>query len=288
MYAFNSLDAKKIDLIMKVFYDVCKLCGAATEQINQKFSLLKCESCKLVFSEFIFEQKDFEETYNTLYNAANPKYKTHSVIEYEQIKNGIYNIGYNRKRLINKYIHSDAKILEIGSGNGLVGCYIRNKFPQSTFTGIELDREIGEKARSFDLNIITGDFSVMQNIEEEYDFVLMWEVLEHIQDLKKCIHLIAKRLRIGGKFIFSVPNFEKRKNFKNYGDLIFQDGPPIHLNFFTEESIKEIFNSDEFQLLKIEKKKFPYFNLDSFKKMFLKIITLRYEGSTLFCVVEKV
>lgn len=272
--------------MIKLFKE-CKYCKGNIEGINEKFDLVKCKNCQLIFARYIFDQNEFEETYNKLYNSENPKYRNHSIIEYENLKKGIYKIGYNRKVLINKYVSPNANILEVGSGNGLTGCYIRNKFPNSEFTGIELDKKISEKAQSFGLNILIGDFSIMSNMEEKYDVVLMWEVLEHIQDLKKCIELISNRLKPGGKFIFSVPNFNKRNNYKNRKDSIYQDAPPIHLNFFTKESIKKIFNSEDFKIKSIKKKKLPYLSISSVKKMFLKIVSFQYEGPTLFCIMEK-
>jgi len=273
---------------MKDFYDNCKYCGGPIDLVNQKYNLVKCQNCYLVFSKVIFQQKEFEETYDKLYNDKNPKYKLHTLTEYEQIKKGVFNIGYNRRRIIHNNVFSDAQILEVGSGNGLMGCYIRHQFPKSIYTGIELDREISEKAKSFGLNIITGDFSVMETLEKKYDMVFMWEVLEHIQDLKKCIKLIEKRLKPEGKFIFSVPNYDKRTNYRDFGDSIFQDAPPIHLNFFTRENVEKIFSGSEFKILKINRKKLPYFNVKSLKEMSLKILTFKYEGPTLFCVLEKV
>lgn len=272
---------------MTNFFKECKYCKGNFEEINKKFNLVKCKNCQLIFARNIFQQNEFEETYNKLYNSENPKYSNHSLIEYEQLKAGIYKIGYNRKILINKYVSPEANILEIGSGNGLTGCYIRNKFPGTEFTGIELDKKISEKAQSFGLNILIGDFSLMDNMEEKYDVVLMWEVLEHIQDLKKCIELVSKRLKPGGNFIFSVPNYNKRNNYKNKKDSIYQDSPPIHLNFFTKDSIEKIFNSKNFKIVSLKKKKLPYLNISSLKKMLLRIISFQYEGPTLFCVIEK-
>lgn len=169
---------------------------------NNKFSLVKCESCHLVFSERIFSQDEFKKIYDHLYNSENPKYKNHSIRKLEQMSNGEYSIGYNRKRILHKHITPSATILEIGSGNGLLGCYPKEKFPNTNYTGIELDMEMSKKARSFGLKIINGDFSVLENIEEKFELIFRWEVLEHIQDLDRCIKLISNALKKRRKIYF--------------------------------------------------------------------------------------
>lgn len=268
-------------------FENCKFCGDEIKSENQRFNLVECQNCKLIFSSKIYKQAEFEEIYDHLYNSANPKYKLHSIKEYEEIKKNIFRIGYNRKRIINHYLKNNSKILEIGSGIGLMGSFVKNKFPKSNYTGIEIDEKISEKARSFGLNIINGDFKLMESINEKFDVILMWEVLEHIQDLKKCVDLIAKSLDTNGLFIFSVPNYDKRNNYQNKEDNIYQDGPPIHLNFFREQSINEIFNSQKFEILSCKKKKLPYLNLKSIRSMFFKLITGKYQGPTIFCIIKR-
>lgn len=267
--------------------DKCKFCGGEIQLINKTYHLVECLNCFLIFSRKKYSQNELKAVYNHLYNDDNPKYSTYSIFEYEQLKNGITNIGYNRERLIKNYINNNSKILEIGSGIGLIGCYIQKNYPNSPYTGVEIDEKINDKAKLFGLNVQLGDFGVIGDFENKFDIVLMWEVLEHIQDLKKCLSLISNRLTKGGLFIFSVPNYDKKFNYKFSGDKIFQDGPPIHLNFFRRKSIEKLFESDDFEILSFRKKKFPYFNFKSYKQMFLRIFLGKYEGSTLFCVLRK-
>jgi len=289
LYASYNVNAENWlkNYLMENIFENCKYCGEEVKSENQRFNLVECQNCRLIFSSKRYHQTEFEEVYDRLYNSENPKYKLHSIKEYEEIKNNIFRIGYNRKRIINQNLKNNSKILEIGSGIGLMGSFIKNKFPESYYTGIEIDEKISEKARSFGLNIKNGDFTIMESINEKFDVVLMWEVLEHIQDLKKCVDLIAKRLDTNGLFIFSVPNYDKRANYKNKEDCIYQDGPPIHLNFFREQSINKIFNSQEFEILSCKKKKLPYLNLKSIRRMFFKIIAGKYQGPTIFCIIKR-
>ena len=265
----------------------CKFCGGEIRVVNVTYDLVECLSCYLIFSKKIFSQDELQKVYDHLYNDDKPKYRTHSIFEYEQLKKGITKVGYNRNRLIKKYINNSSKVLEIGSGIGLMGCFIQRNYPNSSYTGVEIDEKVNDKARSFGLNVHQGDFSVIGNFKNKFDIVLMWEVLEHIQDLKKCLSLISSKLTKGGLFIFSVPNYNKKFNYNFPGDKIFQDGPPIHLNFFRKKSIQKFFETEDFEILSFRKKRLPYFNIKSFKQMFLKVLLGKYEGPTLFCVIRK-
>jgi 2-polyprenyl-3-methyl-5-hydroxy-6-metoxy-1,4-benzoquinol methylase len=119
---------------------------------------------------------------------------------------------------------------------------------------------------------------------------MLWEVIEHLQDLRLFLELAYEKLNKNGKIILSTPNYNKIYNCpKREEDAIFQDQPPIHLNFFTKESITTIFEINHFVKCKATVKKFPYLEIKS-KKIyidFLKSIFNTYNGSTIYLEVTK-
>ncbi len=178
---------------------------------------------------------------NELYNTESSQYQRHSKDEFHKIiSNKPIKVGLNRSRLIKKHVlNSKCKsVLEIGSGIGLVGTYIRSKNSFIEYMGVELDKEAFEKSQLLKLNTIHGDFEEIEKIETHFDVIMMWEVIEHLQDLNLFLELAFKKLNVNGKIILSTPNYNKVYNYPKRGkDEIFQDQPPIHLNFFTSESI---------------------------------------------------
>ncbi len=271
-------------------FTTCKSCNGEIEIVNHKHNLVKCKACTFVFSKTIFTNKEFETVYNELYNKAkSPAYYKHSVTEYEAVKNGIFKIGYNRKRILNKHIKPTDEILEIGSGIGLVGAYLKH-IGINKYTGVEIDETSNKKAREFQLNAINGDFKLMGTLDLEADVIMLWEVLEHIQEIDEFFKLSKARLKTGGKLIVSVPNYNKRLNYKNPGDKIFQSGPPIHLNYFTKESVKTVFEQNGFKVQSINTKRFPYLNYRklSYYKSILKSLFGMYHGSTLYVIAHKI
>lgn len=269
-------------------FKTCKICQNRIELINEKFNLGQCVKCKFIFCLTTYSQEQFVAVYDELYNKENSKYQRHSKIEFDQIvEKQVIKIGLNRSRLIKKNI-LDANcqsVLEIGSGIGLIGAYIRLKNKQIQYTGIELDEEAFHKSQQLKLNTVHGDFKEMEKIEGLFDVIMLWEVIEHLQDLKLFLYLAYKKLNNNGKIILSTPNFNKIRNYPNREkDQLFQDEPPIHLNFFTAENIKNIFEFHHFDNCKISVKKFPYVELAT-KRFYLnsfKALSNKYQGSTIY------
>ncbi|TRX34853.1 class I SAM-dependent methyltransferase [Flavobacterium sp. ZT3R18] len=274
-------------------FNICKVCDARIELINEKFNLGQCSKCKFIFCLTAYSQEQFVTVYDELYNKEDSKYQRHSIIEFDQIvKEKVIKIGLNRSRLIKKNILNSncQSVLEIGSGIGLIGAYVRLKNEQIKYTGIELDEEAFRKSQLLQLNTINGDFTEMEKIEGQFDVIMLWEVIEHLQDLKLFLDLAYKKLNNKGKIILSTPNYNKIRNYPNREkDQLFQDEPPIHLNFFTTESIKNIFELYHFTNCKIEIKKFPYVALT--KKLFFKnsfkALLNNYQGSTIYLEATK-
>ncbi|WP_333600068.1 class I SAM-dependent methyltransferase [Flavobacterium sp.] len=274
-------------------YTQCKVCQSDIEKINQKYNLGQCKKCKLIFCLTIFTQEEFIEVYDNLYNNENALYNHHAVVEYNMLlENKNIKVGFHRGQLLKKHVLNGKcqSVLEIGSGVGLIGCYIRNHNAGINYQGIEIDKESFEKSQNLKLNTINADFNAMATLEETFDVIMLWEVLEHLQDLDLFIKLAYKRLNKGGKIILSTPNYDKIYNYpKREKDAIYQDKPPVHINFFTKENITNIFEINGFKECKVTVKKFPYldFKRIGFYTEFLRALFNNYNGSTLHFEASK-
>lgn len=272
----------------------CKICSGKVQLINEKYNLGECVNCKFIFCLTTFTQEQFLIVYDELYNKENSQYQRHSKDEFDKIlKKEPIKVGWGRSRLIKKNIlNSKCKsVLEIGSGIGLVGAYIRSKDNRIEYTGIELDKEAFEKSQLLQLNTIHGDFKEIEKIEGLFDVIMMWEVIEHLQDLHLFLELAYKKLNVNGKIILSTPNYNKIYNYpKRDKDQLFQDQPPVHLNFFTPESIKNVFEFHQFQNCKVKVKRLPYLEIKSFGFYInvLKAVFNKYCGTTLYFEAKKV
>jgi len=268
-------------------FKLCKVCSSSFELVNKRYNLVKCTECKLVFSKDVFSEQDFLETYNNLYNNS-LQYDTHQKEFAKLQKDKPLHIGRPKLKILNYLLKKKCKrICEVGAGVGIVANYLKKK--GIDYIGIELDKLTVEKAQSINLNIINGDFSKLNEIEGVFDAIIAFEVIEHLQDLNLFFKIASEKLKTNSYIGFTVPNYDKRMNYKNHKDRIYQSGPPVHLNFFTIESINKISNHYNFEIVFCEAKKFPYFNwnkIDTYK-FFLKSIFSEFNGATLQCVMIK-
>lgn len=271
----------------------CKICNGEVKLVNKKYNLGECISCKLIFCLTSFTQDEFIKVYNSLYNSDNSVYHRHSSVEFNKILiNNTIKVGINRAGLIKRNIlNAKCKsVLEIGSGIGLIGAYVRSKNKNIKYTGIEIDTETYKKSQQLHLNTINGDFKEIEKINESFDVIMMWEVIEHLQDLKLFLELAYKKLNKNGKIILSTPNYNKIYNYpQRKKDQLFQNEPPIHLNFFTAENIKNVFELNQYYNCKVVTKKFPYLELTKKRFYFnsIKALFNAYQGPTLYFEATK-
>ncbi|HSC53547.1 MAG TPA: class I SAM-dependent methyltransferase [Phnomibacter sp.] len=271
----------------------CKICNGKVQLINEKYNLGKCADCGFIFSLTSFTQEEFVQVYDELYNRGGSQYKRHSKYEFEKlIKNEPVNVGWNRSRLIKDNILNSTctSVLEIGSGVGLVGAYIRSKDQSIEYTGVELDKGAFEKSQLLQLNTIHGDFREIEKIDRQFDVIMLWEVIEHLQDLKAFMELAYKKLNVNGRIILSTPNYNKIYNYpKREKDQLFQNEPPVHLNFFTPENIKNVFEFHQFSDCHVKVKRMPYLQLKSFQFYInvVKAIFKQHHGTTLYVTATK-
>lgn len=141
-----------------------------------------------------------------------------------------WSVSETLKRFFQK--SSALSILEIGSGLGYL-TYSLNKAGYPT-KGIDISKDAIEKAKNR-----YGNFYEHKNLfklaEEtvRYDCVIMTEVIEHVEEPILFLEAALKLLKPNGKLIVTTPN----KNAAPANTLWHSDFPPVHLWFFTEESI---------------------------------------------------
>ena len=278
---------------METQFSTCKICsGPELKTVNQRLNLVQCGTCEFIFAKKIYSEEEIVEKYRELYDENSGLYDRHLVTEFKEIQEGTVKIGRNRSGMIDKYALANASnsILEIGSGIGLVGYYIKQSGHKGDYLGVELDTQAFEKSQQLGLNTVNADFSYMETLNRDFDVIMMWEVIEHLQDLKKFMKLAHDRLAPNGVLILSTPNYNKVKNYPdNPKELMFQNEPPIHLNFFTRRNITDLFKRFGFDPFVVRVKKRPYFKPKQrqFYKFLLKSLVGAYEGPTLYLVARK-
>ena len=275
-----------------MMYKSCKICDSNVQVIVDNYNLGQCNNCNLIFSLEKFSDEELVKTYDNLYNKnVNSHYDVHTKYEHEKLLKGeLPRIGYNRKKIIDTFIkNKSSEILEVGSGVGLIASYLKTK-GITKYLGLEIDTITCKKAKNLGFNVLNKDFKHMDVIEDEFDFVMLWEVLEHLQDLDSFLSLSHQKLKKNGVLMFSVPNFDKRDNYKDNANKIYQDAPPIHLNFFNRNNLNKILPNYGFKIEYLYIKKRPYLNFKSlhFYKMLLSSMIGTYRGSSIYVAAKKI
>lgn len=268
-------------------YTKCKICFSETELVNPRYNLVICSKCKLVFCNEIFEEEIFSGIYDKLYNQTK-QYSVHIKESDELILKNKYKVGRTKRKVLDKIIKvKNPKVLEVGAGVGVVANFLQRK--GIDYLGIEIDKKTVERAKKANLNIKQGDFKSLNKLEDTFDIILAFEVFEHLQDLDLLFKILEQKIKPNGFLGFTVPNYNKYLNYKNHNYKIYQSGPPIHLNFFTVESLQNIAKIYGFEIVFCCEKKFPYFNWKK-KETYghiLKSLLRKYRGSTIIAIFKK-
>ncbi len=234
----------------------CRFCGHTTEfapinrEIN-KYKLFKCGHCASIG---IAEQPTSEEIgriYDQLF--ATGAYAQHRE-EYAEIMNG--RAPYNPYRhLLLRYLElkiPGRRMIEIGGGTGAFGNYAKSRGWQ--YSDFDISNVAVEDVRTIGLDATVFSSSLLPPLPiDESDMVVMWEVIEHVFDVNGYLRKIFDSLKSGGIFLFSTPNYY-RKGYQG-SDFGVLGSPPVHINFFTKDSLEFLLKNVGFSKLQIYKRR---------------------------------
>ena len=110
-----------------------------------------------------------------------------------------------------KKIKNDSKILELGCGQskGLRYLVSHNYIKQENAYGIDQSDVAIEflKKKLPKANLEQGDIFSLKFNDDTFDYVLMMEVIEHLEDPLKVLKEVERVLKPNGELIISFPNY---------------------------------------------------------------------------------
>ena len=268
-------------------YNKCKVCSNETFQYLPTLKLVKCEKCGLIFFSERINNEDVESLYKDLYQNS-PGYKQHKKQGLILEKGKQPPVGYNKKFVLKKILkNKDLNIGEIGAGVGVVAKYVMDL--GYNYEGFEIHKAIAEIAAAEGLKIRPLGYEGLREFQNYFDAIVAFEVLEHIEDIDGCFRIMYKSLKNNGSIGFTVPNTEKYMNYEKIQTKLFQDNPPVHVNFFTIQSLKKILPLYGFEPRFLKVRKFPDMSMRSIYtyKSIVKMLFGKYYGSTILCVAQK-
>lgn len=277
----------------------CRICGhrGTSQPVGtycNGYTLLSCPGCTTVVSAPRPEPQELKRLYDEFFEG--DEYAAHRR-EFEMLQSGRIPRSVRREKLLDRAekVCRGRDLVEIGGGTGGFGVLARSRGWRY------VDYDISESAVRFAsaLSLEARQFDpegVPPLAPRSADAAAMWEVLEHVWNLRDYMETVREALRPGGVLLFSTPNYEQAKHRRSFmtdqtasaASSVDITGPPIHVNFFTASSLVKMLRECGFTSLGISTTRFyrPDPTLASVLT-FLRITTFLEAPHTLYGIAVK-
>ncbi len=246
---------------------------------NERFSIYECCDCSTAFTAVNPDSEFYEKYYPQEYY---PQTQYPSLVN--KILLFLQNLSFSRRvDLIKKYCPKAKNILEIGCARGEFLQYLPSSFKKS---GIEINPQGYNhiKQNYPDINIYNIHLDNPDTQTKEYgsyDVIIMWHVLEHVQNPDIFIANIRKLLVKDGLFIFEIPN-RNSFGFRLLKQRWFHLDTPRHLFHYNYASIQKLTQKHNLQIVGFKGDFCDYFQdlassfyaLAENRNLFFKMITM--------------
>lgn len=230
----------------------CIFCGSEhhlpwypTEDIfGHSFVLKQCQACTAVFLSPRPDAAMLAQAYDSSYYGEQEEKFSNPLIErvLDYFRSG-------RARRLSRYLSPNARVLDLGCGNGRFLSYLR-RFGSYELHGIELPGASAERARRIPgLRLKTGKLEAGDFELHSLDAISLFHVFEHLDEPVKVLDLIFPALKPGGILMMSFPNIDSWQSRFYKGKWLHLD-PPRHLFFFKPSDFIPMMEKRGFRLLK--------------------------------------
>jgi len=211
--------------------------------INNKngYDVMDCKKCGFIHVHPYPSDELLEKHYSSEYYT---KEKPNYISEYKKDMDWWKMVYEYRYKIYSNLLKgSNKSILDIGSGPGHF-LYIGKNNEWETL-GLEPNIDAYNYSKNdLKLNILNTFYKIGMRFEKKYDVINLGEVLEHLKDPKLYMEDLVNNLNTNGLVSIIVPNdfspFQKLVNI-NSKRKDWWIHPPIHLNYFTFDSLAKFF-----------------------------------------------
>lgn len=254
----------------------CPACGAISLSAyltvkdhfltKEDFRLELCNSCHLLFT-----------TPRPSLEHIGDYYKSEEYVSHSSTKKGLINRVYSwvrsytlkQKISLVQELTPGKQLLDIGAGTG----HFLAQAKKSGFEtlGLEPDEDARKVAMS-ENGIALKDLSLLHNLDQQFDAVTMWHVLEHVYELQKDLQKIVSLVNQNGVLIIAVPNYTSY-DAQHYKEFWAAYDVPRHLYHFSPKSLIPLVESKGLKFEKMLPMKF-----DSY---YVSMLSEKYKGGSL-------
>jgi len=234
--------SKEKKVLHKDILHTCHVLEMAQVNIKNEDALcdiLVCAICGHSYLSHILK----DEIINYYYNAVNSEY-------YNQVKDSPYDRRAADTLKFANFITDECKgaktILEVGSGMG----YLLNQLKLKGFDcwGVEPSKFASTYSKDiFDLTVVTNLLTPTTFPNQQFDIVIMSDVVEHISGINELVNIAQNYLTNGGKIVILTGNADSLYA-KWCGRKWLYYFSWEHVSFFNKKSIEYLFNKYSLKL----------------------------------------
>jgi 2-polyprenyl-3-methyl-5-hydroxy-6-metoxy-1,4-benzoquinol methylase len=200
---------------------------------HETFQLVRCESCGFIMTSPRPENSALGKYYMSEDYISHSN-RSSSVIE--KIYQIARIVSLERKiNLVNRHLLSPEKrLLDYGCGTGEFLNHARKK--GFKIQGVEPSSIARQQAQKLTHEKIS---ETIAEVENQFDAITLWHVLEHIPDINKVIGQLKSILTKNGTIFIAVPN-HKSNDAIRYQELWAGYDVPRHLWHFSQQTMKKL------------------------------------------------
>jgi len=236
----------------------CRLCGNDKTEIlfvsqnvhgrhllgKEKFEVCQCLKCGVVFTNAVVDATYYRKYYPNNYykDAFVPNWVTKIIALLDKL------IFIRRLNIIDKYLPNGGKVLEIGCGQGDFLHQLPKKFEKF---GIEINNKACQfiKNNYKEITLFEGKTEKIHFPQGlKFDMVIMWHVLEHIENPAIFFKALKKILKKDAILIIEIPNRDSL-GFRFTKEKWFHLDTPRHLFFYNFETLKKILIKNQLKIV---------------------------------------
>jgi len=231
---------------------VCPLCQSKeskilfeAETIHSRFDILQCQKCGLART-FPFPGDDILHIHDTVKYYGKKENKFIPILQ--NIRDRLSKIRARRYLSIIPELFKRPKILDIGCAEGRLlssfleygcDCYgvEHPSYPKQRF--LNCDR----------INYFVGDLETPDLEGRSFNIIILWHVLEHLDNPDAVIKQVYERLAPDGILVVAVPNFSSIES-RNFKQSWFHLDIPWHKYHFTKRSLRYLIEKNNFKIIR--------------------------------------